>query len=266
MNENNKELTLSIVIPVYNEQRYIAACLDSIASQTVAPNEVLVVDNNCTDKTLKIAKKYKFVSVIRESRQHQSFAQATGFNKAQSDILGRIDADSVLPPGWVEKIKQAFTDGQPIAVTGGANPYDAPLKALGSAIFHAYIFVVGLIAGHRMLWGSNCAITKDGWRKVAKKVLLRPDIWEDYDLAFCLNPYGEIRYIAGNSVGVSLRSMHTTFSRHVSYQFRSVRTFFFRANPLQLVLFVLLWSLTFLVYPLAAFDDWLLKRREQKVS
>ena len=59
MSAKNK-LTLSIVIPVFNEQRYIKACLDSIAAQTVKPDEVIVVDNNSTDKTVQIAKKYKF--------------------------------------------------------------------------------------------------------------------------------------------------------------------------------------------------------------
>ena len=51
-----KALTLSIVIPVFNEERYIKACLDSIAAQTVKLDEVIVVDNNSTDKTVLIAK------------------------------------------------------------------------------------------------------------------------------------------------------------------------------------------------------------------
>ena len=93
----NKTLTLSIVIPAYNEENYLRACLDSIAAQTVMPDKVIVVDNNSTDKTVALARSYDFVTLVHERQQHQSFAQATGFNLASSDIIGRIDADSILP-------------------------------------------------------------------------------------------------------------------------------------------------------------------------
>lgn len=264
---SNKTLTLSIVIPVYNEENYIGACLDSIAAQTSVPNEVIVVDNNSADQTVEIARHYPFASVIHELRQHQVFAQATGFNAAKGDILGRIDADSILPPDWAEKIIKAFADDpELVAVTGGADPYDVPMKRAGSAIFHGYIYVAGLIAGHRMLWGSNCAVTADGWHKIKNKVMMRPDIWEDYDMAFCLRAYGKIGYIPNNLVGVSFRAMHTTFRAHVSYQFRSIRTFYHRANILRTILFCIQWTGILVVYPLAVIDDWLLKRREAKAK
>lgn len=264
---SKKTLVLSIVIPAYNEEGYISRCLDSIAAQTLSPHEVIVVDNNSIDKTVEIAQQYPFVKVIHEKRQHQVFAQAAGFNKATGDILGRIDADSILPPDWIEKIIKAFADDPKlVAVTGGADPYDVPLKWVGSTIFHGYIYLAGAVAGHRLLWGSNCAIRASGWHKIKHKVLLRPDIWEDYDMSFCLRPQGSIGYIPNNKVGVSFRAMHTTFRRHVSYQFRSVRTFYLRANPLRMFLFCLLWLWTLPVYPLAAFDDWLLKRREAKTK
>src|SRR5437868_10767389 len=105
---SNKPLTLSIVIPAYNEENYLKACLDSVAKQSLKPDEVIVVDNNSTDRTVEIAKRYKFVKVLYEKRQHQVFAQATGFNAAKGEILGRIDADSILSPDWAKKIIAAF--------------------------------------------------------------------------------------------------------------------------------------------------------------
>ena len=59
-----KALTLSIVIPVYNEQDQIKGCLDAIKNQTIAPQEVIVVDNNSNDNSIAIAKKYAFVRII----------------------------------------------------------------------------------------------------------------------------------------------------------------------------------------------------------
>lgn len=259
---HEKALTLSIVIPAFNEERYIKACLDSIAAQTVMPDEVIVVNNNSTDKTVEIAKSYSFVTLLHEKRQHQVFAQATGFNAASSDILGRIDADSILPSDWVFKIKNSFEDKNVAAVTGGANPYDAPLRWLGIAIVHTYVFIVGLIAGHQMIWGANCAVSKKAWNRVKGKVLMRPDIWEDYDLSFCLKDVGNIKFVSKNRVGVSFRSLHTTFAKYISYQFRSVRTFYLRKNFLRLGLFCILWITTPMMYPISALDDWLLEHRE----
>ncbi len=259
----NESLTLTIVIPVYNEERYIKRCLDSIASQTVKPDGVIIVDNNSSDKSLEIAKKYSFVKILHEKKQHQVFAQATGFNVAKSDILGRIDGDSVLPAMWVEKVKQSFDDDKIVAITGGADPYDVPARLVGMAIFHGYIYIAGLIAGTRLIWGANCAIRASAWSKVRNQALMRGDIWEDYDLAFCLKKHGRVKYVSGLVVGVSFRAIHTSFTAHARYQFRSVRTFYYRANPLRLLLFVLLWTTTFLVYPLAFIDDIVLKRSEK---
>jgi glycosyltransferase involved in cell wall biosynthesis len=264
---SNKALTLSIIIPVYNEEGYIAACLDSIAAQTLKPLEVIVVDNNSTDKSVAIAKQYSFVKVLHEKHQHQVFAQAAGFNVAKGDILGRIDADSILPSDWTQKIIDSFAnDDELVATTGGADPYDVPLKWIGSSIFHWYFWQAGVIAGHRLLWGSNCAVRAITWGKVRNMVMMRADIWEDYDMAFCLAKYGKVKYITNNLVGVSFRAMHTTFSSHVAYQWRSIRTFYHRTNSLRTSLFFLQWTLVLVVYPVAALDDYLLKRREKKLK
>ena len=155
----NKTLTLTIVIPAYNEQDYLKACLDSIAAQSVMPDQVIVVDNNSTDSTCKIAESYEFVTLLHEPNQHQSFAQKTGFNAATSDIIGRIDSDSILPANWVKNVKDYFmADPGVIGITGGTLPYDMSLAKIGNWGFRFYIKLASKLAGVRMLWGANCAI------------------------------------------------------------------------------------------------------------
>ncbi len=260
----NKALTISIVIPVYNEERYLKACLDSIARQSDTPNEVIVVDNNSTDSSLEIASSYGFVKVLNEKRQHQVFAQARGFNSAKSDILGRIDGDSILPVDWVKNVKEAFLDKEVVAVTGGADPFDVPVHLIGVLIFHGYMYIAGLIAGTRLIYGANAAIRKSSWKIIKAEVLMRPDIWEDYDMAFCLRDKGKVKYIVNNKVGVSFRAVHTTFAKYVSYQYRSVRTYYLRGSHLRTLLFIVLWLTTFLAYPLAYIDDQILKLRDPR--
>src|SRR5438105_184501 len=122
-----KTLTLTIVIPAYNEENYLANCLESVAQQTVIPSEVIVVDNNSSDKTAQIAPSYSFAKVIKEKNQGVFFAARTGFKAANSDIIGRIDADTVLPSDWVEKVMTNFQNSDVAAVTGPVSYYDMPL-------------------------------------------------------------------------------------------------------------------------------------------
>jgi glycosyltransferase involved in cell wall biosynthesis len=250
-----KSLTLSIVIPVYNEENYIANCLDSIARQAVQPDEVIVVNNNSTDKSLDIIKRYKFVKLLHELRQHQAFAQKTGFNAAKGDIIGRIDADSVLPPDWVSKVKQAFeTDNDTVAIFGGAWPYDTHLKWPSVAVFRLYNIYASLLAGHPMLWGANCALRRQTWIKIRGQVLQRPDIWEDYDMSFLLARYGEIRFLRGIRIGTSFRSIHKPFITQVRYQFCSVKTFYLRTSVIRAAILFVFWCTMIVFYPIALFD------------
>lgn len=263
----NKPLTLSIVIPVYNEERYLSHCLDSIAAQTHKPYEVIVVDNNCTDKTIEIARRYPFVTILREKRQHQSYAQATGFNAARGDILGRIDADSILPPDWTQKVITEFENNKMLlAVTGGADPYDVLAKFLSVAAFDYYIFLAGKIAGVKLLWGSNCALRASAWQQIKDKVMLRPDIWEDYDMSFCLKPYGKVGFMKDNKVRVSFRALDVSYKQHAAYQFQAVRTFYYRTNIFCTLVFFVQWLGTLIFYPLTFIDVWAAERKLTKIS
>lgn len=257
---SQKTLTLSIVIPVCNEERYIGACLDSIAAQTQKPDEVIVVDNNSSDTTVQIVRKYRFVTILHEIRQHQSFAQKKGFDAAKGDILGRIDADTMLPKDWVVKVKEAFAD-EPgvVAITGGALPYDVKMHRFGRAVFRFYSWLASGLGGARLLWGANSAIRAGAWHKVTGKVLLRDDIWEDQDLSFCLRPLGKIKLLDNIDVGTSFRALHHPFFHQARYQFRSVRTFYLHKGLFSAITYGLLWSTMIPIYLMVLFDSFVLK-------
>ena len=184
---NNKTLTLTIVIPVYNEHGYLKACLDSIAKQSVMPDEVIVVDNNSTDKSVQIAKSYPFVKLMGETRQGVVFARNKGFNAATSDIIGRIDADTVLPEDWVQRVAAEFEDPKVAAVTGPVSYYDMPLPRLNYQVNHLMCkFTHRWSSDGPFLYGSNMAIRRSAWDSVKKQVCQDQDIHEDIDLAIHL--------------------------------------------------------------------------------
>ena len=256
----NKKLTLSIVIPVFNEEAYLADCLDAIAAQSVPADEVIVVDNNSTDATAEIAKKYSFVTLITEQRQHQAFAQKTGFDYASGDILGRIDGDTILPVDWVKKVKAEFGADQTLqALDGGPDPYDVSSKSIAVAIFKTYHALAGIIAGTKMLWGANTALRADTWRRISGNVLQRADIWEDYDLALLIGGKNSIRFIEGLEAGSSFRTAHKPLLKQLEWHLRAIRTFYLQSSLPRTAIMAICWSTLVIMYPLAMLDRFIVK-------
>jgi len=212
-----KALTLTIVIPVYNEENYLLACLEAISEQTEVPNEVIVIDNNSTDKSMDIARKFSFVTVISESKQGISYARDRGFEASASTIIARIDGDTLLPPAWVERVKDFYTDpanaGQ--ALTGGGYFYNCRWPRLAAFAQHYFAFYLNrLILGHHMLWGSNMALPKDMWQQVKSDVCHNQRIHEDLDLGIHLWRQGfGVSYRRKLRVGVVMKRVFKNHDR-----------------------------------------------------
>lgn len=189
-----KALTLSIIIPVYNEERYLGRCLDAIAAQTLTPDEVVIINNNSTDNTLNVARRYKFVRVINEVRQGVLFASRTGFDAAKGEIICRIDADTIVSANWLEEVRGFFElHPNASAVTGNCYFYDFPFKRLVRVVHHSvYYGLQRRIAGTEILWGSNMALKKNAWDTIRRECSERTDIHEDIDISLHLHANGLI--------------------------------------------------------------------------
>lgn len=184
-------LTLSIVIPVFNEQNHIKACLTAIAAQTVMPDEVIVVDNNSTDETAGITRQFPFVKLIREKKQGVLYAKNKGFDLATGDIIGRIDADSLLPPRWVEIVKREMSDGSHAAVTGPVNYYDMPFSETNYHLDHwMRSSIYNWSPKSPFLFGSNMAIRRSVWMIIKSRLCSDTYMHEDLDLAIHLHKTG----------------------------------------------------------------------------
>lgn len=204
--------TVSIVIPAYNEERFIAACLDSIARQSFKPHEVIVVDNNSRDDTVAIAGRYSFVRVIDEPRQGIVHARNAGFDAATGDIIGRIDADTVLPVDWVARVRHfySFEDNAIKALTGGCYFYNLRLPRFNGWLQGLLVYRLNrTIVGFYLLFGSNMALPRPLWLNVRDAVCRRIDIHEDLDLAMHLHDAGyRIHFQENLRVGVYLKRVY----------------------------------------------------------
>lgn len=219
---NNKPLTLSIIIPVYNEQSHLKTCLDSIAWQSQMPDEVIVVDNNSTDGTVKIAKSYPFVKIISEKKQGVLFARNRGFDVAKSEILGRIDADSILAENWCEQVRKIFTSNEVGAVTGPVVYYDMPFKKTGFKLDKSIRRAIDILNDDfPYLFGTNMALRRKVWQNYRTEFCTRKDIHEDLDIGIHLTKNGvRIAYRPNMVVGMSARRFDSNpkdFYRYMSF-------------------------------------------------
>ncbi len=230
---------VSIVIPAYNEERHLEACLTAIAAQTVAPYEVIVVDNNSADRTAKIAQSFPFVRMLREQRQGVVHARNTGFDAVKGNIIGRIDADIQLPKRWVEHVQSfyALSEHENMAWTGTGYFYNVPIPQLVSWMYGFLTFRFSrLFVGHYTLWGSNMAMTTNQWRRVRTQLCDRTDIHEDLDLAIHLYDAGyNVTYDESIKTNAELRRFHTdrdTLWDYLQYWPRTLRMHKMRSWPL----------------------------------
>ena len=103
---------ISIIVPIYNAERYLEACLDSLLSQSEKELQILLVDDGSTDGSLSIAKEYAAkdtrVEVFHQSNAGQSAARNVGLQHAKGEFIAFVDADDKIAENWCERHLEAI--------------------------------------------------------------------------------------------------------------------------------------------------------------
>ena len=239
-----KKPTVSIVIPAYNEESVIKTCIDSILRQTKSAYEIIVVDNRSRDKTCAIVRKLQHdhpkanIRLLhKNSQQGITPARNHGFNQARGDIIGRIDADSILEPDWVEVVQEAFLDTAVAAATGPMSYHDMPLRKFGLRGDHRLRKVLSAFQGdYQFLFGSNMAIRRAVWHDIRDTTCrsVRSDeyhdvddeIFEDIDLSIHVAEGGyRTKYVSQMVAGMSARRLRDSPKDFHRYVMRFERTY-----------------------------------------
>ncbi len=101
------ELTISVIIPAYNAELYVAQCLDSVLNQTLPPNEIIVINDGSTDGTLRILENYGTqIRVENQPNRGSAHALNWGVELATGNVLAFLDADDYWEPN---KLAQQVT-------------------------------------------------------------------------------------------------------------------------------------------------------------
>jgi glycosyltransferase involved in cell wall biosynthesis len=201
--------TVTVVVPSYNDAPMLERCLAALADQTRPPDELLVVDNGSTDTTVEVAERYG-ARVVTEVKRGIPQATAAGLDAARTEVICRLDADSLPPRNWVERIARAFEDASLDMLSGPGEYYDGGgfARWWGANVeMPMYYGPVAWFLGHDVVFGSNFAIRRSAWRDLRTRVHREDTIaHDDLDITLCLRPGTNVRFDPSLVVGVSARA------------------------------------------------------------
>lgn len=205
----DREPSFSLIIPAYNEEKYIGACLDAVLQNAKgAFKEVIVVDNASTDRTAEIARSYPGVCVIDEPQKGATHARQRGYLESSGGILVYVDADTRPPAGWIERV-QKILEKHPevIGVSGPYTFYDLPPYA--SVLIRAWDLASKVISyfTKSVLIGGNFAMRRGVLEKLGGFDETIEFYGDDVDLARRAHAYGKIVFSLRLAIPSSARRL-----------------------------------------------------------
>lgn len=182
---------ISVIIPTFQEEKYIENCLKSVKNQDYKGRyEIIVVDSYSKDKTVKIARKYTD-KVIRIKKRGVGTGRNEGARAAKGEILLFIDADTILLFNGLSEISKAFRKGNVVGATCPIIPLSAKVRDF--IIYWMYDqFVKASVERKKPhIAGIVCAYRKKAFEKIGG-FNERLKFCEDIDLSKRISELGKV--------------------------------------------------------------------------
>lgn len=200
----NNEL-ISIVVPIYNVEKYLKRCLDSLVNQTYKNIEIILVNDGSTDNSLEICKEYSKndsrIKIVSKKNEGLGMARNTGIDNADGEYICFFDSDDFVEIDAIEKMHNVIIKEQPQIVCFGFKKLDKNGDIINTYIQDANKmnfygddvineFLPELISENPdtgMSWGlimsawsaiySMKLIKKTGWRFVSERDIISEDVY-----------------------------------------------------------------------------------------
>src|SRR5271167_263943 len=198
------QVLISFVVPAYNEEILIASCLHAILAEITRsrhPAEIIVVNNNSTDRTREIALSIPGVTVIDEPQRGLVPARRAGCLAARGRLIANIDADTMVPQGWLDTVLAEFARSpELVALSGPFVHYDmSKTVQIVVAVFYRFAFTTYLLVRFvfrvgSMMQGGNFVVLKSA---LSAADAFNPDFsffGEDTELARRLSKVGAVKF------------------------------------------------------------------------
>lgn len=196
---------ISVIIPTFNEEENIAQCLVSLTHQTVPRNEyeLIVVDGGSGDETRNIAGKYAD-SVFIQTSKKVGGARNDGIMAAKGEIVATTDADCILPPNWIELIKEDFLDEHLVQLYGPVYPIEVGAGNKLSLLLANTFSRIGYYSQtFYYTLGCNTAFRKSAFIQAGMYRCI--DAGDDLEIALRMKDQGRVMFDGRLKVGFSMR-------------------------------------------------------------
>ncbi len=195
-------MDISVIVPAYNEEKRIRACLESIRAQRTAHSyELIVSDSDSTDGTVAIAERYADKLVVCKERG-TARARNEGARLASGDILAFIDSDTTMLPGYLDAVYGAIHGGRALAASCAFMfTRRSPKLLFAEYVTNAY-YILRSLCGAATLPGFNVCIRRDAYDRLGGFRLCH---LEDLDMSIRLRQAGKTVYLPRRKVITSSR-------------------------------------------------------------
>ncbi len=201
-------MKISFVVPAYNEQvllpRSLQAIRDEIerAGQKLGEDaEIIVVNNASTDATREVAEAIAGVRVVDEPRKGLVQARWCGFEHSTGALIANIDADTIIPPGWLTEVLRQFERSKNLVGLSGPYVYygvPAKINLVVAAYYRmawlAYVFNHFVLNIGAMLQGGNFVVKREAMLKLGNPDHRFSFYGEDTDMANRLSKVGTVKF------------------------------------------------------------------------
>ena len=224
----------SIFIPVYNAEKTITEVLDSINAQSIPFDEIIVINDCSTDKTINYLESFKNLKIFSNSENKGlSFCRNIGIKNSKNDVVASIDADVVLDKFWLEKVSFHLKDN--VTMCGGnlEEKYTNNIYNKWRSIYYKQNWGNQNIVNPAFLFGCNTIQKKAAWEKIKGYDESLKLNGEDIDYSFRLRREGHDLFYCYEAKCLhlqndDLKSLSTRVWRYHSFGYKIKKISYYR--------------------------------------